>query len=117
MAIQQLRGEKGENIAANFLQKLGYIILARNYRAKKSEIDIICKEGETLVFVEVKMRTSTKFGHPEAFVNATKAAKVVEGAKAYIIKKNWQDAIRFDIIAVVLANNQIEIKHFKDAFY
>lgn len=117
MAIQQIRGEKGEEIAANYLRNSGYIVVERNYRAKKSEIDIICKKRETLVFVEVKARTSLKFGNPETFVTEYKAAKIIEGAETYMIEKGWEGAIRFDIISVVISDKTEEVKHFKDAFY
>lgn len=117
MAIQQIRGEKGENIAVKYLQKKKYKIIERNYRAKKSEIDIICKETETLVFVEVKARTSLKFGNPESFVTAKKAEKIIEGAEAYMIENGWEGPIRFDIISVLIKDKTEKISHFKDAFY
>ncbi|MCF6359460.1 MAG: YraN family protein [Cyclobacteriaceae bacterium] len=117
MAIQQERGEKGEQLAATYLKENRFEIVHRNYRAGKSEIDLICKEGKTLVFVEVKTRTSTKYGHPEDFVNSAKATKVIEGAEAYMVEHKWEGAVRFDIVSVLLDNNQVEIRHFKDAFY
>lgn len=117
MAIQQIRGEKGEQIAANYLRKNNFEILERNYRAGRSEIDIICKESNTLVFVEVKTRTSSKFGNPEDFVNEAKAAKIIEGAEVYLLENGWDGAIRFDIVSVLIYGNIEEIKHFKDAFY
>lgn len=117
MAIQQIRGEKGEEIAANYLEKNKYEIIDRNYRAKKSEIDIICKEGETIVFVEVKTRSSIKFGTPETFVNEAKITKIIEGAEAYMKENDWSGPIRFDIISVMLFKGKHDVTHFKDAFY
>ncbi len=117
MAIQQERGNKGEKIAEEYLLKKRYSILAKNYRAGKSEIDLICKIESMLVFVEVKTRSSTKFGQPEEFVNQAKAAKIMEGAEAYMIENNWEGAIRFDIVSVLLQANKSEITHFEDAFY
>ncbi len=117
MAIQQEIGDKGEKTAENYILKKGYKVLERNYRAKKSEIDIICQYKNTLVFVEVKTRTSIKFGHPEEFVNQAKSAKIIEGAEAYIIEINWKGAIRFDIISVLINKSNVDVKHFKDAFY
>ncbi len=116
MAIQQERGNKGEKIAKDYLVNKGYSILATNYRARKAEIDIICKVGSTVVFVEVKTRTSTKYGQPEEFVNEAKTAKIMEGAEAYMIENNWEGAIRFDIISVLMRDGKTEIKHFEDAF-
>ena len=117
MGIQQIRGDKGEETAASYLQKINYDILERNYRSKKSEVDIICKLGETLVFVEVKLRTSDKYGKPESFVSEAKASKIMEGAEAYINENDWNGNIRFDIISILIRSGTEEIKHFKDAFY
>ncbi len=117
MAIQQEIGDKGEELAANYLKSKGYSILEKNFRARKSEIDLICQKDNLLVFVEVKTRSSTKFGNPESFVNEAKAAKVIEGAEAYIEINNWNEAIRFDIISIIFGGVKPEVEHFKDAFY
>ena len=117
MAIQQEIGDKGEDLAGKYLQKLGYTVLNKNYRAGRFEIDLICNEGETLVFVEVKTRTNTNFGNPETFVDEAKAAKVIEGAESYIFNTNWEGAVRFDIVSVLLIEGEVQIEHFKDAFY
>lgn len=117
MAIQQEIGNKGEKIAENYLLKKEYMVLVKNYRAGKSEIDIICEREKTLVFVEVKTRTSTSFGQPEEFVNEAKATKIKEGAEAYMIETDWEGAIRFDIVSILLVNGATEIRHFEDAFY
>lgn len=117
MAIQHERGQKGEETAVKYLSGKGYSILETNYRFKKSEIDIIAKQENTLVFVEVKMRTSSKFGNPEDFVNEAKASKVIEGVENYMEEKQWSGPIRFDIISILHQGNEPELKHFKDAFY
>lgn len=109
-------GNRGEQIAADFLVKKGYEILERNYRYKHSEIDLIVKKTDLLVFVEVKTRSSTSFGEPEDFVDGKKSEKIFEGADHYIFQINWQQAIRFDIISVVM-NAAPEISHFEDAFH
>lgn len=109
-------GNRGEEIAADFLLDKGYEILVTNYRYKHSEIDLIVKKKDLLVFVEVKTRSSTSFGEPENFVDDKKAKKIFEGAEHYIFEINWQEAIRFDIISVVM-HSPIEVTHFEDAFY
>ncbi len=116
MAIQQEIGNKGELLAANYLKKKGYEVLHKNYRAGKSEIDLICKDANFLVFVEVKTRSKVNFGNPESFVNDAKAAKIMEGAEAYMLENNWNDPIRFDIISILLQKETVEVQHFKDAF-
>ena len=109
-------GNTGENIAADFLLKKGFEVIARNYRYKHSEIDLIAKQGNLLVFVEVKTRSSSSFGEPEAFVGSKKATKIFEGAEEYIHQTNWNENIRFDIISVKLGENA-EVLHFEDAFH
>ncbi len=110
-------GKKGEKYAEEFLVKNSFNILAKNYRFQKSEIDIICIQNDTLIFVEVKTRADTTFGNPEDFVTDHQIEKIHEGAQAYQIDNNWNGPIRFDIISIILNNDEIvEIEHFKDAF-
>lgn len=107
-------GINGENLAANYLVKNGYSLLERNYRHKHSEIDIIAKKEQIIVFVEVKARNSSSFGNPEEAVNGKKIKKIIEGAENYIYDNNWLGRIRFDIISVDLKIDKI--MHFEDAF-
>lgn len=106
-------GKKGENLAEEFLQQKGYAIVARNYRYKRSEIDLIVQKENWLIFVEVKMRSSKAFGFPEESVGAAKRKKILEGAAQYLAETNWQGNVRYDIIAI----HKNEIEHFEDAFY
>ncbi|QSE98073.1 YraN family protein [Fulvivirga lutea] len=110
-------GRQGEEQAAEYLSKKGYEILAQNYRYKRSEIDLICKHKNLLIFVEVKAKSYTSFGEPELSVDEKKAAKVIEGAEQYIHETNWHGDIRFDVISIVKIKGRFEIKHFEDAFY
>ena len=111
-------GKKGEVLAAEFLQELGFIILERNWRYKKAEVDIIAKDGKVLVFTEVKSRSSTHFGRPEDFVD-DKKKKMMTAAISYYMEAhqhNWE--IRFDIISVIFdSEKQYRLQHFKDAFF
>lgn len=109
-------GNKGENLAAEFLLQKGYELVARNYRYKHAEIDLIVKRNDVLVFVEVKTRSSTSFGEPEAFVDTKKAAKIFEGAEQYTYENNWNGNIRFDIVSVK-PGPKPEVVHFEDAFH
>lgn len=111
-------GEKGEDSACDFLKKSGFEIVARNFRFKRNEVDVIAKDKNgTLVFVEVKAKSSTQFGHPEEAVDAKKAARIIEAAEHYIFENDWQGNIRFDVIAIDLSSEKGKIVHFKDAFY
>lgn len=111
------RGAEGEQLAATFLQQKGWVVLERNYRYRKSEIDLIVCRDNWLIFVEVKTRTSTAFGYPEEFVDYKKKQKIFEGADQYMHEKNWQGNVRFDIVAINLVDGKPKIHHIEDAFY
>lgn len=111
-------GKSGENAAVKFLSNKGYEIVQTNYRSGKAEIDIVAKQNETLVFVEVKLRKNERFGFPEDFVTKTKCELIKSAAENYIFDTNWQGNIRFDIIAIIGTKEKIkEILHLEDAFY
>lgn len=96
----KITGKCGENAVASYLKKMGYKILERNYRNKIGEIDIIAKNKENLVFVEVKTRSSDKFGTPAEAVTYYKKQKIVNAAKYYLMKNPTELNIRFDIAEV-----------------
>lgn len=110
-------GKEGEDAAVDFLMRKDYQILERNYRYKRSEIDIICEMNDLLIFVEVKTKSYTTFGEPENSVDERKGAKVIEGAEQYVLEKDWHGDIRFDVVSLVKNGSGFEIKHFEDAFY
>lgn len=119
-------GDKGEEIAVTFLEKLGYVVLERNYRYKRAEIDIVCIDptgedvlSDVLVFVEVKTRSRTDFGRPEEAVSKTKKRNLIRAAEGFIYERQWQETVcRFDVISIIrLAPGKPEVKHFKHAFY
>lgn len=116
MTDKRSKGKMGEDQAAEFLQQKGYEIVTRNYRYRHSEIDLIARKSNLIVFVEVKARSSSGFGEPEAFVDAKKAAKIFEGADQYVYENNWNGNIRFDIVSVKLGTKP-EVVHFEDAFH
>lgn len=105
-------GRKGENITLQYLLQNGYELLERNYRYKRDEIDIIVRKNNTICFVEVKKRSSLKFGYPESFVSEGQKKRIHEAAENFIIEKNWEGNIRFDISAVT----ENDIEYFEDAF-
>ena len=96
----KLKGQCGEDIASEVLKKKGYKILNRNYKNQIGEIDIIAKQKDTLVFVEVKTRSSEKFGIPSEAVTYYKKQKIVNTAKMYLLESPTDLNIRFDIIEV-----------------
>src|SRR5262245_32158231 len=113
MSDRITRGKEAEDAAMQFLLEKGYEIIARNYRHKRSEIDLIARLNNWLVFVEVRMRTSSAFGYPEETIGSAKRKKVMEGAAHYLEQTGWEGNVRYDIIAIL----HNEVKHFEDAFY
>ena len=106
-------GDIGENIAVEYLKTKGYKILERNAKYTGVEIDIIAKDGKTLVFCEVKTRTDTLFGRPVEAVGRQKQLRYIQGAKGYIVANRVKDTdIRFDVIEVL----EEEINHITSAF-
>src|SRR5437879_9933695 len=87
-------------LAAEFLVNKGFEIVERNYRYKRSEIDLIVKKNNWLIFVEVKMRSSDAFGFPEDFVDRKKAKNIIDGAVEYTYQQNWQGNVRYDIVSI-----------------
>jgi putative endonuclease len=116
VTIQHQHGKKGEDLATAYLQSKGWEILARNWRYKRSEIDLIARDGQILVFVEVKTKSYTRFGEPETSVDDRKAAKIMEGAEQYVFDNDWHGDIRFDVVAITL-QPQVDLLHLEDAFH
>ena len=110
-------GKRGEQVAADFLERHGYAILARNYRFKRAEIDIIAQKENLMLFIEVKLRSSTRFGFPEETVSEAQAARIALAAEEYLETHDCSSKlIRFDILAISPVGNRFRVEHFKDAF-
>jgi putative endonuclease len=112
-------GWRGENAASQFLETLGYRILERSYDSPLGEIDIIAIDGRTVVFVEVKTRSSADAGHPSEAVDVTKQRRMTRAALAYLKAHNLlQTSARFDVVAVTWrdAHQPPIIEHFPNAF-
>lgn len=109
-------GKQGEEIAVKYLTDKGYEILERNWRNRHKEVDIIAKDGKELVFVEVKTRKSNNYGEPSLAVNKQKQRLLVSAANAYIFGKNLDMDTRFDIISILMKDEDPIIEHIEDAF-
>jgi putative endonuclease len=110
-------GSKGEDLAVRFLKKRGYSIIERNYTTPIGEIDIIAKDGDTIVFIEVKTRADDSFGHPFEAVNKKKRQKLKNLALLYLKKQRKEPQVRFDVLSVFyMSDGRKEIEHIKDAF-
>ena len=111
-------GNWGEQLAAEFLKRNNYVLLAQNYRCQYGEIDIIAREKDSIVFVEVKTRNSSNFGMGLEAVNYVKIQKIKKTAMAYLSEKPLKyNSLRFDVIDINLSNSSTpEIIHIKNAF-
>jgi len=113
-------GERGEEFAAKFLKKRGYKILVPRFKSRSGEIDLVCRDGEWLVFVEVKTRESEKFGMPSEAVNREKQKHLSKTALDYLrLLDNPPIRWRFDIVEVILrpeADRPDDIRLFQNAF-
>ncbi|HIE03393.1 MAG TPA: YraN family protein [Candidatus Latescibacteria bacterium] len=109
------RGTSGEDLAAKWLEGKGIKVLARNFRARGGEVDIVAKDGDVLAFVEVKTGRSGAFGPPESWVTLRKRAHLVKAAQVYLAKNPWDGDVRFDVVAVEVGKC-VKIRHIKDAF-
>jgi len=108
-----MRGDETEDKACRFLKQEGYRIVARNWRTKTGELDIIARDGGILVFVEVKARTSDGFGGPEAAVDHAKQRRLISAALAFMEKTQCELPTRFDVVAIRPGRMHL----YQDAFH
>lgn len=113
-ATARQQGKFGEQIAVDFLAGQGYAIRERNWTIRPYEVDIIAQDGDTLVFVEVKMRSNSF--RPEQVVNRRKQVFIMRAARAYTARYNPHLKIRFDIIFISGSPLSYKINHIKNAF-
>jgi putative endonuclease len=117
MAIHNELGKQGERLAVDYLIKKGHEIIVLNYRHEKAEVDIISNHAGTIVFTEVKTRSTDRYGYPEGAVNSKKQEMLREAMEHYLAENNIKDEARFDIISIVINGNGEDIHHIEDAFY
>lgn len=112
-------GQRGEDAAARYLKRLGLRIIERSYDSPLGEIDIIAVDDRTVVFVEVKTRTTIDAGHGTEAIDATKRQRMTQAALAYLKSKRLlRTAARFDVVAVTWPEGEREpvIEHYQNAF-
>ena len=111
-------GHQCEVMACNYLEDNGYKILETNWRSGHKEIDIIAQKDEMLIIVEVKSRKNEDFINAEDAVNDKKTRNLIRAAHNYILQKNLNCDVRFDIITIILNSpNKYQINHIEDAFF
>ncbi len=107
-------GKIGEELTCKYLEQKGYSIIKRNFYCKQGEIDIIAKENNEIIFIEVKTRTNAKFGNPADAVNFLKQKHIYNTAKYFLYKTNIENmSIRFDVIEVLIRNDNVRFHHIK----
>jgi putative endonuclease len=110
-------GEWGERLAAGYLQRAGYEIIATNWRCQAGEIDLVARSGDTLIFVEVKTRRGDQWGAPEEAVTAHKSRKLRLLAQHYLLESEQDGPYRIDVVAVELdrAGRFLRCEHYPGA--
>ena len=118
MSKQKILGKLGEDCAAKFLEEHGYKIVARNYRIRSAEIDLIAQIDNVIIFVEVKARSDIRHGLPVEAVNLRKQKKIIEAASVFLQDETYSEcACRFDVVEVYLSGERVEeINHIENAF-
>jgi len=110
-------GREGEEAAARLVQSLGMAIVERNFRCKLGEVDLVCRQGDTLVFVEVKTRGQGSLAAGTDAVDKGKRSRLVRAASEYLSAKGlWDKPCRFDVVSVVRGANGLQARHLPDAF-
>lgn len=108
-------GDAGEQLAADYLIKNGLSLIARNYRVRGGEIDIIAKEGDCVVFAEVKTRAAERFAAPREAVGGKKRKRLQLAAENWLAETGYGGFCRFDVIEVIAGDRPL-IRHWRDAF-
>lgn len=123
MATTAEIGRRGEDVAASVLEAKGYRIMDRNYRFGREEIDLVCfqptpaNDGGEIVIVEVKARSGTGYGTPEAAVDAAKQKAILRVTEAYLHERRLMPSpVRFDVVAVLFGAGEPTVEHFENAF-
>lgn len=110
------RGQAIEQLAAQWLQQQGLRLIASNHHVKGGELDLIMQDADILVFVEVKHRKSSRFGHPLESVTVQKQQRLIRAARLYLSSMRHPSACRFDVIAMTGTPPQVEVEWVKAAF-
>lgn len=110
-------GAIAEQIAKAYVEKKGYRTVVTNWYYGHLELDIIARDGDELVIIEVKSRYGEEFGHPTEAISTKKMRQVIEAAEGYIQETGWRGDTRFDLITIVFTGPEnYELEHFEDAF-
>jgi putative endonuclease len=110
-------GTSGEGVAVDYLKKRGYKIVERNFRFDRAEVDVIAKDRDVLVFVEVKTRRGGSLGEPEDAITFRKRDQIRKAAEGYLFEHQLAEAeCRFDVITIKRSGKDSTVSHFRDVF-
>ena len=114
MYLRHILGRKGEDVVVDYLKNINYNILDRNFSFKQGEIDVIALDGNYVVFVEIKSRTSTEYGLPSEAVTKTKINHMMKTAEYYLYIRHLENEnVRFDVVEVYVKDEKYYINHIK----
>lgn len=117
MVDTSLTGQQAEALASRFLRRRGLTLLARNYRSRGGEIDLVMKERDSLVFVEVRYRRNSAYGRAAETVDARKQRRIVQCARHYLLRHRQTSApARFDVVSIEYDKGRTLIDWVRDAF-
>ena len=115
--VTKILGQSGESFASKYLESKGYKIIARNFRIRSAEIDIIAEFNGEIIFVEVKTRSNTRRGLPAEAVTLQKQKKIIEAASVFLQDDKYFDRpCRFDVIEIYSSGKNFELRHIENAF-
>ena len=112
-------GERGESLACSYLEGLGFVVIARNFRCRAGEVDVVARDGESTVFVEVKERLTASHGEGHEAVTTTKRRRIVRAARLYAAANGLSETpLRFDVVSIARdgPGGSPRIRHDRGAF-
>lgn len=117
MSTSYAFGKEAEQRASVYFKSKGFTVLAQNFHYRKAEVDLIVQKESLLVAVEVKARSSVFYGDPETFVSPKQIKRLIMALDAFVVERNLDVEVRFDIIAFTVVKKEWSMNHIEDAFY
>ncbi len=116
MSSRVAQGTAAEELACRYLEARGLILVTRNFRCRAGELDLIMRDGDQLVFVEVRSRRDSRFGTPAESVTRTKQQRLLRAAAVYLQRQRLDLPCRFDVLAILHAESEPQMEWIRDAF-